>query len=252
MRNQPFFWYELMTSDPEAAAKFYAEVVGWKPQAFDMAGGSAYTVLNVGERGVGGVMAIPQPDLPPAWVGYVYTPDIQAACGSLEKAGGKVHRPPTEIPTVGTFAVVGDPQGAMFMFLAPQGPDQPPLDRAAAGNIGWHELYTSDWRAALDFYSSQFGWTKESEFDMGEMGTYALFGFDKGVQSGGMMNKPDMIPTPVWQFYFNVDRIDAAAGRVTGNGGKVLMGPMQVPGGMWVVQCQDPQGAHFALLSATR
>jgi predicted enzyme related to lactoylglutathione lyase len=252
MHNQPFFWYELMTSDPEAAAKFYAEVVGWKLQAFDMAGGSAYTVLNVGERGVGGVMAIPQPDLSPAWVGYVYTPDIEAACRSLEKAGGRVHRPPTEIPTVGAFAVVGDPQGAMFMLLAPEGPDQPPIDRAAKGQIGWHELYTSDWRAALDFYSGQFGWTKESEFDMGEMGTYALFGFDKGVQSGGMMNKPDIIPTPVWQFYFNVEAIDAAAGRVTGNGGKVLMGPMEVPGGSWVVQCQDPQGAHFALLSATR
>ncbi|MBN9039505.1 MAG: VOC family protein [Rhizobiales bacterium] len=252
MHAKSFFWYELMTPDMKGAEAFYTAVVGWTPQAFDPGGGMPYTVLNAGERGIGGIMPMPQADLPPAWVGYVYTPDIDAACESLKKAGGKVHRPPTEIPTVGRFAVVGDPQGAMFMFLAPQGPDQPPIDRAARGQVGWHELYTSDWRAALDFYSGQFGWTKEDEFDMGEMGIYALFGFEKGRQAGGMMDKPDQIPVPVWQFYFNVEGIDAAAGRVTGNGGKVLMGPMEVPGGSWVVQCQDPQGAHFALLSATR
>ena len=93
MPGQPFFWYELMTSDVDAAAKFYAAVVGWTPRPFDMAGGSPYTVLNVGERGVGGVMGIPQPGMPPAWVGYVHTADIEAACRKLEKAGGKVSCP---------------------------------------------------------------------------------------------------------------------------------------------------------------
>lgn len=252
MHAKSFFWYELMTPDMQAAEAFYAAVVGWTPQSFDSGGGMPYTVLNAGDRGIGGIMPMPQADLPPAWVGYVHTSDIDAACESLERAGGKVHRPPAEIAGVGRFAVVADPQGAMFMFLAPQGPDQPAIDRAASGQVGWHELYTSDWRAALDFYSGQFGWTREGEFDMGEMGIYALFGFEKGGQAGGMMNKPAQLPVSVWQFYFNVDGIDAAAGRVAGNGGKVVMGPMEVPGGSWVVQCQDPQGAHFALLSATR
>jgi predicted enzyme related to lactoylglutathione lyase len=66
------------------------------------------------------------------------------------------------------------------------------------------------------------------------------------------MNKPEQIPDPVWQFYFNVPAIDAAAKRVTDNGGKILMGPMEVPGGSWIVQCQDPQGAHFALMAPVR
>ena len=252
MHAKSFFWYELMTTDMKAAEAFYAAVIGWTPQSFDPGGGMPYTVINAGDRGVGGIMPLPQADLPPAWVGYVYTPDIDAACESLEKAGGKVHRPPTGIPTVGRFAVVSDPQGAMFMLLAPQGPEQPPVDRTAPGQVGWHELYTSDWRAARDFYSGQFGWTAEGEFDMGAMGTYALFGFEPGTQGGGMMNKPDQMPTPAWQFYFNVEGVDAAAARVTAHGGTVLMGPMEVPGGSWVVQCQDPQGAHFALLSAAR
>lgn len=67
-----------------------------------------------------------------------------------------------------------------------------------------------------------------------------------------MMNKPEQIPVPVWQFYFNVPAIDAAAKRVTDNGGKILMGPMEVPGGSWIVQGMDPQGAHFALMAPGR
>lgn len=66
------------------------------------------------------------------------------------------------------------------------------------------------------------------------------------------MNKPAQIPVPVWQFYFNVTGIDASARRVTDNGGKILMGPMEAPGGSWIVQCQDPQGAHFALMAPVR
>ena len=66
------------------------------------------------------------------------------------------------------------------------------------------------------------------------------------------MNKPPQIPMPVWLFYFNVEAIDAAAKRVTDGGGKVVMGPMEVPGGSWIVQCQDPQGAYFALVAAGR
>jgi predicted enzyme related to lactoylglutathione lyase len=119
------------------------------------------------------------------------------------------------------------------------------------GHVGWHELYTSDWKAASEFYSSQFGWSDAGDFDMGPMGMYHTFAAGPEC-GGGMMNKPEQIPVPVWQFYFNVPAIDAAAGRVTGNGGKVLMGPMAVPTGQWVIQCQDPQGAHFALLAPVR
>jgi len=252
MHTKSFFWYELMTPDPKAAEAFYTAVVGWKAQPFGMGPDSTYTVLNAGERGIGGIMALQQDGMPPAWAGYIYAPDIDGACAMLEKAGGTVQLPPTPIPDVGRFAAVADPQGAMFMFLAPTGPDQPPAAPGTPGHVGWHELYTSDWRAAFDFYSGQFGWTKEGEFDMGEMGTYALFGFEAGGQHGGMMNKPEQIPVPAWLFYFNVEGIDAAAKRVADNGGKVVMGPMEVPGGSWVVQCQDPQGAHFALLSAGR
>ena len=119
------------------------------------------------------------------------------------------------------------------------------------GHIGWRELYTDGWQQALDFYSSQFGWTKDQAMDMGEMGIYQLFAID-GEQAGGMMNRTPNIPVPCWGFYFNVSGIDAAAARVTKNGGQILMGPMEVPGGSWVVNCMDPQGAVFSLVSLKR
>ncbi|RWL04793.1 MAG: VOC family protein [Mesorhizobium sp.] len=258
MPNSPtsFFWYELMTTDLDAAEAFYTDVVGWKAQPFDGAPGMPrYIVMNVGERGVAGLMTQPdevrQTGMPPAWVGYIHTSDVDASTKSLKQAGGTVHREPDDIPGVGRFAVVADPQGAVFNFLQPDGPDQPAVPATTPGHIGWHELYTTDWRAAFDFYAGQFGWTKGDAMDMGSMGTYQLFAAG-GEPIGGMMNKPEQIPVPVWQFYFNVPAIDAAAKRVTDNGGTILMGPMEVPGGGWIVMCTDPQGAHFALTAPVR
>lgn len=250
-----FFWYELMTDDVDAASDFYAAVVGWRPQDFPGSPGMPrYVVMNAGERGVGGIMAVPAgagPGMRPAWFGYIHTRDTDAATQAVQQAGGAVCRAPDDIPGVGRFSVVADPQGAVFNFLQPNGPDMLPAPAGTPGHVGWHELYAGDWRAAFDFYSSQFGWTKDREVDMGEMGIYQLFAAG-GEAIGGMMDKPPQVPRPAWQFYFNVPGIDAAIGTVAGKGGKVLMGPMEVPRGQWVAQCQDPQGAHFALVAPRR
>lgn len=66
------------------------------------------------------------------------------------------------------------------------------------------------------------------------------------------MTKPANVPTPAWLFYFNVAAIDAAAERVRSGGGQIINGPMEVPGGSWIVQCLDPQGAMFALVAPQR
>ncbi len=86
---------------------------------------------------------------------------------------------------------------------------------------------------------------------MGPMGTYQLFA--AGAEPiGGMMTKFDGIPAPFWLYYFTVGAIDAAAARVTDKGGQVLQGPHPVPGGSWIIQCRDPQGAMFALVASRR
>ena len=249
-----FFWYELMTSDLAGAEKFYPAVVGWTTEEFpnqDM----RYVVVNANGNGVGGMMTIPpeaaQMGAPPAWLGYIKASDIDAQTDAVKQAGGQVYREPGPIPGVGRFSVVADPQGAVYMLLQPEGPDMPAVDPMTPGHVGWHEYMGTDWQAAFDFYAGQYGWTKSQSVDMGEMGTYQLFAVD-GKDNGGMMDKPPFVPVANWGFYFIVEGIDAAAKRCTDNGGKILMAPMEVPGGQWVVNCMDPQGAHFSMLSSTK
>ena len=250
-----FFWYELMTTDMTAAEAFYTAVVGWRAQAWGDDPNHKYTILSAGENGIGGLMTLPeearQMGAGPAWIGYIRSDDVDAQTASLVQAGGSIKRPPSDIPDVGRFAVVGDPQGAIFMLLMPNGPDKPPVPAGTAGHIGWHELYAVDWQAAFDFYAGHFGWTKGDALDMGPMGTYQLFAAG-GEPIGGMMNKPAILPSAFWLFYFNVPAIEAAAKRVTDGGGQIVMGPHQVPTGQWILQCKDPQGAMFALVAPER
>ena len=248
-----FFWYELMTTDTKAAEAFYTGVVGWRAETWP--GPMPYTILNAGENGVGGIMMLPeearQMGARPAWVGYIRSDDVDAQVKSLTQLGGSVKRPPSDIPEVGRFAVVADPQGAVFLLLKPNSPEKPPVPATTDGHIGWHELYATDWQAAFDFYAGQFGWTKADALDMGPMGIYQLFA--AGAEPiGGMMNKPAEIPAPFWLFYFNVPAIDAAAKRITDQGGQILMGPQQVPTGQWILQGTDPQGVMFALVAPVR
>ncbi|MCL7937136.1 MAG: VOC family protein, partial [marine benthic group bacterium] len=91
-----------------------------------------------------------------------------------------------------------------------------------------------------------FGWKKHEDMDMGEYGIYRIYGGD-GPPLGGIMTRPPEMPIGAWLFYVTVNDIDAAVERVKAGGGQVLNGPMEVPGGDRVAQCQDPQGAMFAL-----
>jgi hypothetical protein len=249
-----FVWYELMTTDTAAAETFYGSVVGWTPRKMDM-GEMTYTLFNVPgtERSVGGLMTIPDElksmGVPPNWTGYVYVDDVDASAKAFTDNGGSVRRPPTDIPSVGRFAVVADPQGAVIIIFKPIPPDTmpPDLDPHTPGLNGWHELYAADWSTAFDFYSKVFGWTKDQAMDMGEMGVYQTFA-QNGTMIGGMMTKTPNIPVPCWGYYFIVKGIDTAIDKIKAGGGMVLNGPMEVPGGGFTIQCTDPQGAYFALV----
>ncbi|MBS0562701.1 MAG: VOC family protein, partial [Proteobacteria bacterium] len=115
------------------------------------------------------------------------------------------------------------------------------------GRFAWHELRAADAPAVWDFYAGMFGWTKAEAHDMGPMGVYQTFGAN-GQAIGGMFTKPADEPSPYWMFYIAVGDIDAAAKRIADGGGKVLNGPMQVPGGAWVSNAMDPQGVAFSVL----
>jgi len=250
-----FVWYELMTSDAPAAEAFYRSVIGWQTADAGMPG-MRYTILSAGTSGIAGLMALPAEatagGVPPNWTGYIGVADVDAMAARVREAGGAVHHPPEDIPGVGRFAVVADPQGAVFCLFKGSSEEQPPQPPTGTpGTIGWHELYASDLDAAWAFYSTLFGWTKAEAIDMGEMGVYQLFGAG-GDAIGGMMKRPPEVPQACWLYYVNVEAIDASAGRVTAAGGRIVSGPMEVPGGSWIVQCLDPQGAMFAMVAPHR
>jgi uncharacterized protein len=249
-----FVWYDQMSLDLEGSGAFYKDVVGWTLAPNEM-NDQPYTLLKAGETMVGGLMPIP-PDAAkmgarPAWMGYIAVDDVDAWAGKVKAAGGSLYRPPSDIPNIGRFAVAGDPHGAAFILFKGNAAMAPAHDSSKPGHFGWRELHAGDGATAFAFYSEIFGWTKADTFDMGPMGIYQLFKIHDA-QAGGMMTKMPQTPAPHWLYYINVESAEAAGGRVTKAGGKVINGPHQVPGGQWIVQALDPQGAMFGLLAPVK
>jgi predicted enzyme related to lactoylglutathione lyase len=251
-----FIWYETMTTDSKAAEAFYRNVVGWGARDAGMPN-MAYTLLTVEDVPVAGMMTMPESALSagarPGWIGHVAVDDVDGTAARFERDGGTTHHAPEDIPGVGRFAVVADPHGAVIALFkaSPDSKMPPPPAPGTPGTPGWRELHAGDREADFAFYSSVFGWTKGDAIDMGPVGVYQLLAKD-GETFGGMMTKTEDTPKPFWLYYFNVDGIDAAVLRVQKGGGQVLNGPMQVPGGSWIVQCLDPQGGMFALVAPQR
>ncbi|SFG03853.1 hypothetical protein SAMN05518801_10645 [Novosphingobium sp. CF614] len=253
-----FIWYELMTTDPDAAAAFYGSVVGWTftgegPQA----GGIDYRHIVRGDGGSGGGMLVLTDEMcaggaRPCWLGYIFVADIDAAVAAIVADGGKVLMPKMTIE-VGSFALVTDPQGAPFYVMTPV--PRPGMEGAAsdafspmeAQHVRWNELSTSDPDAGIAFYKKHFGWSQEGEMDMGPMGKYRFIQHgDLGI--GAVMPKMPEMPMSAWSYYIGVDDIDRAAAAVDAGGGKVLHGPMEIPGGEFALNGMDPQGAMFGLV----
>jgi predicted enzyme related to lactoylglutathione lyase len=247
-----FVWQELMTEDTATAAAFYSKVVGWRaePSAVD----ATYTQFGIGSAHYAGMMRLPDEarasGAKSQWLPYIGAADVEATMAAAERLGGKVVRPAQDIPTVGRFAMLNDPQGAAFAVFKPAhegmaGPAETPL-----GGFGWMELATTNHEAAFDFYSKLFGWQALSRMDMGPPGVYLIFGSDD-VQRGGMYKlHQERSPRPYWLAYAAVANIDAAAAAATAAGGRIIVGPMEVPGGGRIAQVIDPSGAMFAVHSA--
>jgi hypothetical protein len=249
-----FVWYELTTTDAQAAKAFYADVIGWGLRDASMPG-AAYTLFTAGEDPVAGLMALPaearKMGALPLWMGYVGVDDVDAATDRLKRLGGAVYVPPTDVPDVSRFSVVADPQAATLALVKWLNPgQQPPTAPTSPGHVGWHALSAVNWEKAFAFYGELFGWQKV-DADVVGISTYQLFSA-AGQTIGSMSTKPPAAPMPFWLYYFNVGDIDAAVERVKAGGGKILEGPVEAPGDKRIARCTDPQGAMFALTGAGR
>ena len=238
-------WYELTAANITASTAFYGPVMGWQ---FKDSGvpGFDYTIATHGDDMVAGLMA-PDTPMPEFWMIYFAVDDCDATAAKVTALGGTVHRAPEDIPGKGRFAIVTDPQGAVFGLMQPNdGQPGTAFDQKKAGHGNWHELQTSDPAAALGFYTTLFGWTPGQAMDMGEMGTYQLVTATPGDIGGLMPLSQPGIP-PHWLPIFGTDSIAAAMSRIAAQGG-TTHGPIDVPGGAFVCYATDPQGATFALV----
>lgn len=118
-----FCWNELLTKDVPGARAFYGALFGWKPQEMDMGPGGIYTLWMRGKDGVGGCMAMPSElaasGTPPHWVSYVEVADVDASARRAASLGARICHGPADIPGIGRFAVLTDPQGADFCVFRP-------------------------------------------------------------------------------------------------------------------------------------
>ena len=148
-----FCWYELMTSDLPAARKFYGDVIGWTGQNAGQPH-MDYWLMSLGEAMAAGMMAIPEnacdAGAKPGWIGYIAVDDVDAMAEKVKQKGGKIYRAPDNIPGIGRFAIVADPQGAAFALFKGEGEAPPAPPRGTPGQAGWRELYANDHVAALD------------------------------------------------------------------------------------------------------
>jgi len=247
-----FIWYELMTTEVEAAATFYEALTGWSCQPFDPGDPNGYRLFRAGSQEVAGLMLLPRESecqaAVPSWIGYIGVDDVDTTVTSLLADGAAQLVPPTDIPGVGRFAVIADPQGAVFTIMrGAMEARSLAFSPGESGHCQWNELSTRDPDAALAFYARHFGWTKGEAMPMGEMGLYQMLE-QEGRAFGAVMGSFSEAQQPSWGFYFGVDDIDAATARTTEGGGRLLHGPSEIPGGHFIIQGEDPQGARFALV----
>ncbi len=243
-----FVWYELATTNTEAAKAFYTSVVGWGTGDVSMPG-SVYTLFTAkGDPVAGMAPLMPGARVLPRWMGYVRVPDVDATAAAVRSLGGTIHLPPTDIPNVSRFSIIADPEmAALALIRGREGGEQLP-QVLGPGRVVWHELIAADLQKSFTFYNALFGWQKAAAHS-GVWGAYQEF--SAGAEPiGGIYTRPPILQFSLWIHYINVRDIEAAAKRVVAGGGKVLYGPVAVPGRSLIAQCSDPQGAFFGLLES--
>lgn len=246
-----FVWYELMTSDADAARKFYAPITGWGTQPFD----AQYTMWTSGGTPIGGLQALGPKEreqrIPPHWLPYIESSNVAETTRLASGLGAKLIEGPRDIPGAGTFAIIQDPQSAYFGVYDPKGRPGAWNGTPEVGRFSWHELMTTDRAKAFDFYKRLFGWEETSQMDMGGGNLYQMYGQGQ-TPYGGIFTRPAEMAgmPPFWLCYINVKDVHKAVATATKNGAFVQRPPMEIPGGMIAI-LGDPQGAAFAVHHVT-
>jgi uncharacterized protein len=233
-----FVWRENVSPDPQRAEQFYTELLGWEIEHFQ-SGDFDYPMIKANGQLHGGFPTVPE-GTPAHWVSNVQVDDADDTIEKTRAAGGDVVVGPMDIPEVGRYAVLKDPQGAIFVAFQPAG-DGP----TGEGVFVWDELGTQDVAGAESFYNAVFGWTTS---DMGdEYGGYKIFNLgEKGV--GGLMKMPDPSVPSMWVPYVAVEDVDATVAKAQELGASAIIEGMDVPNVGRIAVLADPLGAAFGII----
>ncbi len=246
-----FVWHEVGTTDLGAGEDFYAKVAGWKAESWSQ--NPSYKLFVAKRESKAGLYLITDsPNTvtpPPSWLSYIGTPDVDATVRQAVELGGKVLVPAYNVPSVGRMAHLQDPQGALFAVSSQEERSQ--FRDPQVGDFSWHELLTTNWQTAFDFYAKLFGWEKMEAMDMGPQGIYQIFG-SGGHQLGGLFNPGPLPGGPLWIPYVMVADARRTADAAKELGATIAHGPSEVPGGDWVFTGVDRDGAMFGAHSKKR
>jgi predicted enzyme related to lactoylglutathione lyase len=248
-----FIWHDLMTTDLATSKHFYTKLFDWKAVTHE--GGMPYTEISTAAgRPQGGMMAEdPSKGIPSHWMGYVLVENVDKTTARAVELGGKTLMAPMDIPQVGRFAVLQDPQGATFapFTYAPGHAEKAEEDGPPThGRFCWDELSTSDPQKAAKFYGALFGWDVQG-MDMGGGMTYWMATKD-GAQVAGIMKTPKDAPhPPMWLAYVAAD-VDAKAKLSQELGARVYVPPTDIPNVGRFAVLGDPTGATIALFRSNK
>lgn len=246
-----FCWFELATSDQEAAKVFYGGLFGWTAIDAPMGPDFYYTTFQLRGRKVGATYTM-MPDqiqqgVPPHWGTYVAVTNVDEVIVKAQALGATVLVGPMDVAEHGRMVVLRDPTGAVIGLWQPNQHQGVGL-WGEEGAYCWSELMTRDTAAATRFYTALFGWTTKVSEGAGFPYTHWQ---NDGLDIGGMMAIMEAwgpMP-PNWINYVQVQNCDETAGKATALGGKVCMPPTDIPNTGRFAMLQDPQGAMFSVIA---
>jgi predicted enzyme related to lactoylglutathione lyase len=246
-----FCWIENATTDATAAKRFYSGLFGWEAEDNPVGPDMVYTILKRSGRDIGGLYALnaeqKKMNVPPHWLPYVATANVDDAVKRVASLGGTVVMPGMDVMDKGRMAVLQDPTGAHFAVWQ-SGTHAGAGIAGEHGTMCWQELMTTDTKKATAFYSGLFGW-KPEEKRFGDM-LYTTFGLGGPMPVAGMMQMgPEFAGAPShWMTYISVEDCDASAAKAGTLGGQVCVPPTDIPEVGRFAVCNDPAGAYFSII----
>jgi predicted enzyme related to lactoylglutathione lyase len=245
-----FCWFELATTDSDAAKQFYTSLFGWTSADTPAGPDMIYTIFKLGEKDAAALYPMNKEQqshgVPPNWMTYVSVASADDSAKKAEQLGGKIFMAPFDVMDAGRMALIQDPTGAMIAtwearkYIGAEVTGEP-------NSFCWGELVTTDPETAGTFYKGLFDWTTKG-MDIGPEAYTEFVNNDTPV--GGMMKITEQMAgvPPHWGVYFAVNDCDATVEKAVGLGGSIVMPPTDIPTVGRFAVIKDPQGAVFSVI----